>query len=151
MHCPRERVLNWGFSFLSLQKMQEQSNFDSNEITWGTAWAPEKEEPSSLFRKLLLQRGGPPQAFWWQLLTKLSTATLSSDTICNLRYSPVASWAGGHWLRDLFPKPLLLFQLRGKKKQFAGQIVSSSDLPACYFKDTPMNREIKLGVYKQNE
>lgn len=74
-----------------------------------------------------------PQLFCWQLLTKLSIATLSTDAVCNLCYSLIA--LGGNDKRMLVQRAVPRISapvFSSGKKQSAGQIVSVLATPVCY-------------------
>lgn len=122
-------------------------------MTWGTVWACEKEELSSLFRKQLLRREVHPKweislnpfagNYWQNHQHPLWVLMLFAT--CATAWLPCEEMTRGCWFRELFPE-----SAEGKKRS-ADQIVSLVDLPACYFKDPVMKRKMKFGVYKQNE
>lgn len=114
-------------------------------MTGGTVWALGKEDPSSLFRKLLL---------WWEVHDKWEISlnyfagnywqNVNGLWDCFLQLVLQPDCLVEKWQEDACSKCCSQNQLpcfSSMKKQFAEQIVPLSDMPVCYFKDPMMKRD----------
>lgn len=114
-------------------------------MTGGTVWALGKEDPSSLFRKLLL---------WWEVHDKWEISlnyfagsywqNVNGLWDCFLQLVLRPDCIVEKWQKDACSKSCSQNQLpcfSPIKKQFAEQIVPLSDMPVCYFKYAVMKRD----------
>lgn len=121
--CCLQQSWKLGSSFLNLQNVQERSNFGPNTITRAHYMIMKREDlvPCS------------EHCFYWKKYISRKKSSL------NL-------FADNYWQNNQ-----LSLQFHLGKSRPVGQMASLLDMPAGYFKDSVMKREIRLGVYRQDD
>lgn len=136
--------------------MQEQSNFDPNMISGGMVSTMKNKDPIPCSGSY----------FCWEKYTSNKRSsftlfadnccqnhqwTLGIDVLCNLCYGSIALQRNDKRTLVQSYSQTQHSNFSSGKRRSAGQIASLSDMPACYFKNSVMTREIRLRVYKQND